>query len=151
MRWIPILQTLRTYRRGDLRFDVIAGVTVSALVVPKALGYAEIAQVPVERGLYAAATGALLYAVFGTSRQISTGPCSALAAIAASAVFMSGVAAGDETTELVVAVTIAAGVLFVAAAVLRMSLLVAPAVAGRDHRVPVRRGDRCRRRRASRS
>ena len=75
--WVPIVGWLRSYRRADLRYDVIAGVTVSALVVPKALGYAEIARVLVESGLYAAAAGALLYAVFGTSRQISTGPSSA--------------------------------------------------------------------------
>ena len=76
-RLVPIVGTVRHYRRKDLRFDVIAGVSVSALVVPKALGYAEIARVPVERGLYAAAAGAVLYAMFGTSRQISTGPSSA--------------------------------------------------------------------------
>ena len=47
------------YDRGALRADVIAGVTVSALVIPKALGYAGIALVPIEFGLYAAAVGAI--------------------------------------------------------------------------------------------
>jgi sulfate permease, SulP family len=65
---IPIMRWLPSYRRADARYDVIAGITVSALVVPKALGYAGIAQLPVERGLYAAAAGALIYAVLGTSR-----------------------------------------------------------------------------------
>src|SRR4051812_22881990 len=101
MKWIPIVRWLPRYQRGDLRFDVIAGITVSALVIPKALGYAGIAGVPVERGLYAAAAGTLLYAIFGTSRQISTGPSSALAAIAASAAVLSGVATGAPTYELV--------------------------------------------------
>ena len=63
---------------------------MTALVVPKALGYAGIARVPIEYGLYAAA-GAILYALFGTSRQISTGPSSALAAVAGSAVVVTGV------------------------------------------------------------
>ena len=121
--WLPIVGWLRRYRRQDVRFDVIAGITVSALVVPKALGYAEIAQLPVESGLYAAAAGALLYALFGTSRQISTGPSSALAAVAASAVVLTGVSAGDQTVELVTAVTLATGLLFVVAAVLRMGWL----------------------------
>ena len=121
--WLPIVGWLRRYRRQDVRFDVIAGITVSALVVPKALGYAEIAQLPVECGLYAAAAGALLYALFGTSRQISTGPSSALAAVAASAVVLTGVAAGDQTVELVAAITLATGLLFVVAAVLRMGWL----------------------------
>ncbi len=119
-RLVPALGWLPTYRREDLRFDLIAGVSVAALVVPKALGYAGIAQVPLQNGLYAAAAGALLYALFGTSRQISTGPSSALAAVAASAAITSGVAEGDETAQLVAAVTIAAGLLFLLMAVFRM-------------------------------
>ena len=59
-----------------LRGDLIAGVTVAALIVPKNLGYAGIAGVPLQNGLYAAAAGAILYAIFGTSRQLSVGPSS---------------------------------------------------------------------------
>ena len=123
MRWsrlVPIADWLPRYRREDLRYDVVAGITVSALVVPKALGYAGIAQVPVENGLYAAAAGALVYAIFGTSRQISTGPSSALAAVAAGAVVIAGVSPGQATAELVAAITIATGVLFLVAAAFRM-------------------------------
>jgi sulfate permease, SulP family len=120
---VPIARWARTYRRADARYDVIAGITVSALVVPKALGYADIAQVPVENGLYAAAAGTLIYAVFGTSRQISTGPSSALAAIAASAVALTGVAAGQQTAQLVAAITLVTGALFLLAAALRLGWL----------------------------
>src|SRR4051812_890695 len=131
---VPIVRWLTSYRRADLRYDVIAGITVAALVVPKALGYAGIAQLPVESGLYAAAAGTLLYAVFGTSRQISTGPSSALAAIAASAVVLTGVSAGDQTAELVVAITLLTGLLFLLAALLRMGwlsrLLSKPVITG---------------------
>ncbi len=116
---LPILVWLPRYRRSDLWRDVIAGVTVSALVVPKALGYAGIALIPIQNGLYAAAAGALLYAVFGTSRQISTGPSSALAAVAASAVVTSGLP-DDQAAQLVAAVTLTAGVLFVVLAVFKM-------------------------------
>jgi high affinity sulfate transporter 1 len=122
-RVVPILGVVRSYRRADARADVVAGVTVSALVVPKALGYAGIAQVPVESGLYAAAAGALVYAVFGTSRQISTGPSSALAAIAASAVVLTGVSAGDETAHLVAAITLVTGGVFLLGALFRMGWL----------------------------
>jgi SulP family sulfate permease len=74
-RWrlVPIVGWIRSYERGWLRGDLIAGVAVAALVVPKNLGYAGIAGIPLQNGLYAAAAGAILYAVFGTSRQISTG------------------------------------------------------------------------------
>lgn len=116
---LPITKWLPQYDRGHLRHDVIAGVTVSALVVPKALGYAGIASVPLEAGLYAAAAGAIFYALFGTSRQISTGPSSALAAVAGSAVALSGLG-GDEAPELVAAIAIAAGLLFLVMAVFKL-------------------------------
>lgn len=119
MSVFSITEWLPRYRRPDFRFDLVAGVTVAALVVPKALGYAGIALIPIQNGLYAAAAGALLYAVFGTSRQISTGPSSALAAVAASAVVTSGLPA-EQAPELVAAVTLVAGLLFVVLAVLKM-------------------------------
>ena len=66
------------------------GIAVTALIVPKNLGYAGIAGVPLQNGLYAAAAGALIYALFCTSRQISTGPSSSLAAVAGGAVLATG-------------------------------------------------------------
>lgn len=117
---VPILEWLPKYERANFRYDLIAGVSVSALVVPKALGYAGIAEVPLENGLYAAAFGAIVYAVFCTSRQISTGPSSALAAVAGSAVVTAGVVDTPDAAELVAAVTILTGLLFLALAVLRM-------------------------------
>src|SRR6187549_3967363 len=90
-RLFPIVGWLRTYQRSWLRGDLIAGVAVAALIVPKNLGYAGIAGIPLQNGLYAAAAGALLYAVFGTCRQISMGPSSGLAAVAASAVVAAGI------------------------------------------------------------
>jgi sulfate permease, SulP family len=116
---LPIPNWIREYERPWLRYDLIAGTTVAALVVPKALGYAGIVGVPIEYGLYAAAAGALIYAVFGSSRQISTGPSSALAAVAGGAVVLLGVT-GGEALPLVSWVTLLAGLLFVLLAVLRM-------------------------------
>src|SRR6188508_1538743 len=119
LSFLPVITWLPAYKRGDLRFDTIAGITVAALVIPKALGYAGIAQVPLENGLYATAAGTLIYALFATSKQISTGPSAALAAVAGSAVALTSVS-GEEAPQLVAAVTIATGGLFVALAVLRM-------------------------------
>ncbi len=99
-RFVPILEWARRYDRAWLRGDLVAGLAVAALVVPKSLGYAGIAGVPIQHGLYAAAAGTILYALFGTTRQISTGPSSALAAVASSAVVLAS-ATGDEAVELV--------------------------------------------------
>jgi SulP family sulfate permease len=89
-------------------------------VVPKNLGYAEIAGVPIENGLYAAAAGAILYALFGSSRQISTGPSSGLAAVAGSAVLAASLASVAEAATLVAAIALCAGLIFVVMSMLRM-------------------------------
>ncbi len=116
---LPIVGWMRTYERGWLRGDLIAGLTVVALVVPKNLGYAEIAGLPVQNGLYAAAAGAILYGIFGTSRQISVGPSSGLAAVAASAVFAAGITDKQDVAAFVAGITLASGALFLVLAVLK--------------------------------
>ncbi len=119
-RFVPIIGWIRSYERSWLKGDLIAGVAVAALVVPKNLGYAGIAGVPLQNGLYAAAAGAILYAAFGTSRQISTGPSSGLAAVAASAVAVTGITGTQDVASFVAAITLASGLLFLLLAVLRM-------------------------------
>lgn len=117
---VPLVGQLRSYQRVWLRGDVIAGVTVAALIVPKNLGYAGIAGVPLQNGLYAAAAGAILYAIFGTSRQISMGPSSGLAAVAASAVLAAGIVGEQDVASFVAGITLASGILFLLLAVFRM-------------------------------
>src|ERR1700757_1197323 len=104
-RLVPIVEWLPRYDRRRLRGDVTAGIAVTALIVPKNLGYAGIAGVPLQNGLYAAAAGALIYAVFCTSRHISTGPSSSLAALAGGAVVVTGLT-GDSAAQLVAAITL---------------------------------------------
>src|SRR5258708_38627780 len=121
-RWrhVPIFGWIRSYDRHWLRGDLIAGVAVAALIVPKNLGYASIAGIPVQNGLYAAAAGAILYAVFGTSRQISTGPSSGLAAVAARAVLAAQSSGTGDIASFVATITLASGVLFLLLAVFKM-------------------------------
>src|SRR4051812_49081740 len=116
---LPILEWLPSYDRRGLRGDIAAGIAVTALIVPKDLGYAGIAGVALQNGLYAAAAGAIIYALFCTSRQISTGPSSSLAAVAGGAVLVAGLA-DDEAAELVAAITLVTGLLYLAFAVLRL-------------------------------
>ena len=118
-RFLPIVTWLPRYDRRWLRGDVAAGIAVTALIVPKNLGYAGIAGVPLQNGLYAAAAGALIYALFCTSRQISTGPSSSLAAVAGGAVLFTGLG-GAQAAELVAAITLLTGVLFLLLALLKL-------------------------------
>jgi len=118
-RLVPIANWLPRYDRRLLAGDLAAGVAVTAMIVPKDLGYAGIAEVPIQNGLYAAAAGAIIYALFCTSRQISTGPSSSLAAVAGGAVLVTGLA-GEAAAELVAGITLLTGVLFLLLALLRM-------------------------------
>src|SRR5215217_2546113 len=119
VRRLPALAWLPRYDRRWLRGDVAAGIAVTALIVPKNLGYAGIAGVPLQNGLYAAAAGGIAYALFCTSRHISTGPSSSLAAVAGGAVAVTGLA-GAQAAQLVAAIAITTGVLFLLLALLRM-------------------------------
>jgi sulfate permease, SulP family len=118
-RALPMVGWLPDYRREWLRGDLAAGVAVTALVVPKNLGYADIAGVPLQNGLYAAAAGGIIYALFCTSRHISTGPSSSLAAVAGGAVAVTSLA-GEQAAGLVAAIAVATGLLFLLLALLRM-------------------------------
>jgi high affinity sulfate transporter 1 len=119
-RFVPIVGWLAAYQRRWLKADLIAGFAVAALIVPKNLGYAGIAGIPLQNGLYAAAAGAILYPIFGTSRQISTGPSSGLAAVAASAVAAAGITGLETAASFVAMVTLMSGILLLVVAVCRM-------------------------------
>jgi sulfate permease, SulP family len=118
-RALPVLGWLPGYERRWLRGDLAAGIAVTALVVPKNLGYADIAGVPLQNGLYAAAAGGIIYALFATSRHISTGPSSSLAAVAGGAVVVTGLG-GEQAAQLVAAIALATGLLFLLIALLRL-------------------------------
>ena len=117
---MPIVGQLRSYDRAWLRGDLIAGVTVAALIVPKNLGYAGIAGIPLQNGLYAAAAGAIVYGILGSCRQISMGPSSGLAAVAASAVLAAGITSEQDVASFVAGITLASGILFLLLAVPKM-------------------------------
>jgi len=114
-----VLQWLPRYDRRLIRGDLAAGIAVTALIVPKNLGYAGIAGVPLQNGLYAAAAGGIVYALFCTSRQISTGPSSSLAAVAGGAVLATNVG-GTDAAQLVAAITLVTGLLFLLLAIFKL-------------------------------
>src|SRR3954465_3265447 len=77
---------LRGYQRAWLRGDLIAGLTVWAVLIPESLAYASIAGVSPVVGLYAAPGALILYAALGSSRHLVGGPMSAPAALSAATV-----------------------------------------------------------------
>ena len=120
-RYLPILDWLPGYKWGaDLRWDLIAGLTVWALLVPEAMAYAGIAGVPPQAGLYAAPLALLGYAIFGTSKQLFVGPSSTVAIVSASIV--GGIVAASEADFWIVTtwLAIVTGVVLVVLGLARM-------------------------------
>ena len=93
MSILPGLEQFRGYQRQWLRGDVLAGVTVAAYLVPQVMAYATVAGLPPVVGLWAALAPLAVYAVLGSSRQLSVGPESTTALMTATA--LAPLALGD--------------------------------------------------------
>lgn len=95
----PGLVVLRGYRRDWLRVDLVAGLTVGAMLIPQSMAYAELAGMPPEYGFYAVIAPLVVYTVVGTSRHLGVGPEPGTAILAASGV---GAIAGGDPARYVV-------------------------------------------------
>jgi high affinity sulfate transporter 1 len=120
---LPVFQSLAGYDRSWLRGDLIAGLTVWAVLVPEALAYASIAGVSPVVGLYAAPPALILYAAFGSSRHLIVGPMSATAALSAAAVADLTTGGPDEVLAFTAVLALMTGVLALAAGLLRLGFL----------------------------
>ena len=92
-RWAPGLAQFQGYQRAWLRGDVLAGLTVAAYLVPQVMAYATVAGLPPVAGLWAAIAPLAVYALLGSSRQLSAGPESTTALM--TAVVLAPIVAGD--------------------------------------------------------
>src|SRR6478735_5801213 len=92
---IPGLAALRSYRPGYLRQDIVAGLILTALLVPQGMAYAELAGLPPITGLYTSILCLAGYAVFGPSKILVLGPDSALGPMIAACVIPLVAANGD--------------------------------------------------------
>jgi high affinity sulfate transporter 1 len=122
-RFVPGLHRLRRYERGWLRPDVLAGFAVAAYLLPQVMAYAEVAGLPPVVGLWAIGAALSVYAVFGSSRQLSVGPESTTALM--TAVVIAPLAAGDPSRYAVLAAALAlvVGGLCLVARVARLGFL----------------------------
>ncbi|MBK9965691.1 MAG: SulP family inorganic anion transporter [Holophagales bacterium] len=122
-RWIPILAVLRTYERAWLVSDLVAGLVLTAILVPVGMGYAEAAGLPAIYGLYATIVPLLAYAVFGPSRILVLGPDSALAAFIAAAVLPHAAGNPQRAVALAGLLAVLTGVLCMAGGLARLGFI----------------------------
>jgi len=120
----PLLfESLRGYRIGWLRADLLAGLSVWAVLVPESLAYAAIAGVPPVVGLYAAVPALVLYAVFGSSRHLVVASMSATAALSASIVGALADGGSSDYVALTCALALVTGLLGIGAGAARLGFL----------------------------
>jgi MFS superfamily sulfate permease-like transporter len=123
LRWLPGLKLLQEYRREWLRQDVVAGLVLTAVLVPVGMAYAEAAGLPPITGLYATLVPLIAYAIFGPSRILVLGPDSSLAGIIAAVVLP--MAAGDPARAIALAgmLAILTGLICVAAGLFKLGFI----------------------------
>ncbi|WP_430335416.1 SulP family inorganic anion transporter [Rhodococcus sp. ACT016] len=117
--------TLVGYRKAWLRADVVAGVSAGAVVIPQAMAYATIADMPVQIGLYTCMVPMIVYALLGGSRTASVSTTSTIATLTASTLIGAGIAAGSEDAQTsLMTLTLMVGVILIAARVLKLGAII---------------------------
>jgi len=120
-----LLPTIAGYQRAWVLPDVVGGLSAGAVVVPQAMAYATIANLPVQVGLYTCIVPMLVYALLGGSRAMSVSTTSTIATLTATTLVSAGVAAGaEDPLGSLMMLTLLVGVILVLARVLNLGSLV---------------------------
>ena len=135
-RFLPGLANLRGYQRAWLPKDIVAGLVLSALLVPQGMAYAELAGLPAVTGLYTSVLCLVAYAIFGPSKVLVLGPDSSLGPMIAATILPLAGANGDPARAIALASMLAllTGAFMIAAGVGRLGfvadLLSKPTILG---------------------
>lgn len=117
LAWFPVTAAI-------LRADVIAGITGALVLVPKAMAYAQLSGLPVHFGLYVAFVPAILGALWGSSRQLATGPVAIISLMTAAALTPLAAPFSDQYIELALLLTLMVGVIQFALGALKLGAIV---------------------------
>ena len=123
-RVLPLLSQLSDYGREKLRGDLSAGLTVGVMLIPQGMAYALIAGLSPIYGLYASLVPLVVYAVFGTSRQLAVGPVAMVSLLVAAAVAPIAEGSPQLYVGLAVLLSLMVGVLQFGLGVARFGFLV---------------------------
>jgi len=123
-QYLPILDWLPSYKRTDLQGDLSAGLTVGVMLIPQGMAYAMIAGLPPIYGLYASTIPLILYAIFGTSRQLAVGPVAMVSLLTAAGVGVLAEGGSDMYIMLAITLALMVGVIQFALGAFRLGFLV---------------------------
>ena len=120
---VPLVGSLRGYNRESMLSDLIAGLVVTAMLIPQSLAYALLAGVPAEVGMYASILPLVAYAIFGTSRTLSVGPVAIASLMTAVALGKVAETGSSDYVSAAVLLAFLSGGFLIALGVLRLGFL----------------------------
>ncbi|MEW6365764.1 MAG: SulP family inorganic anion transporter [Acidobacteriota bacterium] len=123
-RVFPFLEWFRSYDLGNLRADVIAGLTVALVLIPQSMAYAQLAGLPAYYGLYASFLPPIAASLFGSSRQLATGPVAVVSLMTAAALEPFATRGSDAFVAYAILMALVVGLLQLALGILRLGLVV---------------------------
>jgi sulfate permease, SulP family len=122
--FLPFLAWGREIGPGTLRADLIAGITVALVAIPQSLAYAQLAGVPAYYGLYATLLPCVIGTLFGSSRQLSTGPVAMTSLLTAASVIPLAAWGSEQFYANVILLALLSGVMQIALGLARMGALL---------------------------
>lgn len=123
-RYFPILDWLPNYSKKDFIADLPAGLTVGVMLIPQGIAYALIAKLPPIYGLYASLVPQVIYAIFGTSRQLAVGPVAMDSLIVAAGITAIGSVSPDQYITMAIALAFMMGIIQFSLGIFRLGFLV---------------------------
>lgn len=120
----PILDWLPNYKTSYFKGDLFAGLTVGVILIPQGIAYAIIAGLPPIYGLYTALVPQIMYTIFGTARQLATGPIAIDSLIVAAGVSTLAIAESENYIAIVLALTLMVGVIQITLGIFRLGFIV---------------------------
>ena len=121
---IPILEWLPQYNTSLFKGDVLAGITVGIILIPQGIAYALIAGLPPIYGLYCALVPQVMYAIFGSSRQVAIGPVAMDSLIVATGVSTLALAGSDSYISIAILLALMVGTIQFIMGVFRLGFIV---------------------------
>lgn len=121
---IPILEWLPNYTTSRFKGDFIAGITVGIILIPQGIAYALIAGLPPIYGLYTALVPQVMYAIFGSSRQVAIGPVAMDSLIVAAGVSTLALTGTDSYIEIAILLALMVGAIQLLMGVFRLGFIV---------------------------
>lgn len=120
----PFLDWIKGYNLKSFQVDALAGLTVALVLIPQSMAYAQLAGLPVVYGLYASFLPPMVAAMFGSSRQLATGPVAVVSLMSAASLQPLATAGGPEFIAYSILLAFIVGVFQFSLGVLRLGLVV---------------------------